>query len=113
MSRPKGSKNKQKANKVRDIPLSDKELVTVANMHYERAIDFGVITPTILSGDELFKAARDAGFPQGGVGNWRDVNNERIYVPHPSEVYNQFIADPVQWEEMAEAMLRVWIANRT
>lgn len=103
MGRPKGSKNKPKevTNLARVTSVAETEIA------FNEPNEHGAIT-----GNALYKAIKDAGFPQGGVGNWLDVNNERLYIPHTSEVYNQFIADPDGWVLMTESMLRVWLEQK-
>lgn len=62
---------------------------------------------------ELYKRLKDAGFPQGGAGNWmlNPDNDEKVYIPLPGELYTQFIGDPAHWEKMRDAMAEVWIAH--
>lgn len=109
MGRPKGSKNKPKVQ------------VSVPPVDAPKDIVSGVVK-TIpdtepapeLQAFELYRTLRDAGFPQGGVGNWlyNEFGTDKVYVPHASEVYNQFVADPDGWEKMTEAMARVWLWMR-
>ncbi len=59
----------------------------------------------------LYKKLKDAGFPQGGSGSYMvDPNsNESVYIPQPSEIYTQYLADPSSWTEMGDAMATVWL----
>lgn len=68
-----------------------------------------------LEGYELYAELRDNGFPQGGVGNWifNIHGTQKAYIPHPSEVYQQYIANPDDWEVMTAAMSNVWLQQRT
>lgn len=67
-----------------------------------------------LSGMALWKQLKESNFPQGGVGSWlKDPNSdEKYYIPHPAEIYQAYIADPIDWEIMSEAMGRVWLENK-
>jgi hypothetical protein len=114
MSRPKGSKNKPKKERVVEIDgiqLKAKDIV-------DSDIDSTSVEPLAVlkgiyatEGVFLFKALKDSGFPQGGVGNWVHVGDERVYVPNAQEIYSQFVSDPEGWMGMTEAMARVWIKN--
>ncbi len=67
-----------------------------------------------LEGFALYKALQRANFPQGGVGSYMEDPNstDRVYVPHPSEVYGMFIGDPQQWEMLRDAICRGWLQNQ-
>lgn len=60
---------------------------------------------------EFYKKLKDAGFPQGGVGNWQeDINStEKVYIPTPSEVYAQLALDPEQWNTVRDALCQCFI----
>lgn len=109
MGRTKGSKNKVKAEKPTAEHKFDKPQILEASITL--AADEA---PKQLDGWNLYKALSDAGFPQGGVGNWmsNEDGTQKVYIPHPSEVYNQFIANPSEWETMGAAMCRVWLENK-
>ena len=64
-----------------------------------------------LKGMELYKALKEAGYPQGGVGNWYldPSTGEKYYIPQPSEIYTEFIADPSIWEEVGDTLARLWL----
>jgi len=63
---------------------------------------------------DTLKQLKAKGFPQGGAGNFvvDPDTGEKFYKPHPSELYNQFLGDPTQWGELAEAMAQVWLSQR-
>lgn len=83
----------------------------IKGVGYQPRLQSPFSVPEKLEGYRLYKKLELSGFPQGGVGNWKlDKDGEnKVYVPHPSEVYQQFVSDPAGWEEMADAMVRVWI----
>jgi hypothetical protein len=64
-----------------------------------------------LEGFALYKALKDKGYYQGGMGMYmEDMNGtEKVYVPHTSEVYAYFLGDPDKWEALRDAMIRAYI----
>jgi len=64
-----------------------------------------------LEGWELYKALKDKGYFQGGIGQiMNDVNStESAYVPEVSEVYTSFVLDPDGWGDVRDALCREWI----
>lgn len=84
---------------------------TIREIFVEKVIE---VEKPKLEGYALYKALRAAGFPQGGVGHYiQDPNSaDSVYVPHVSEVYTQFLADPQQWEALRDAICREWIKNQ-
>lgn len=64
-----------------------------------------------LSDWDLYKALKDRNFPQGGVGHFMESPNssESVYIPHVSEVYQYFIADPFTWDRMRDAIVRAYL----
>lgn len=60
----------------------------------------------------VWQQLKEAEFPQGGVGNWLQGENDRYYIPSPSEIYQHFIADPAGWEDMSKAMATVWLNRK-
>ena len=67
-----------------------------------------------LEGWELYKALRDAGFYQGGIGQtMENVNGtDRAYIPEVSEIYGAFVLDPQGWGNVRDALCREWIEVR-
>lgn len=67
-----------------------------------------------LKGFELYRELKARGFPQGGVGSFMEDPNgtEKVYVPHPSEIYASFVGDPSQWNALRDAMIQVWLKNK-
>lgn len=115
MGRPKGSKNKPPKDRVVEIDgiqLKAKDIVN-SDVDSTSVEPLGPVLKGIYAteGIYLFKALKDSGFPQGGVGNWAHVGDERVYVPNAQEIYSQFVSDPEGWTAMTEAMARVWIKN--
>lgn len=122
MSRTKGSKNKSKdetpvdpPKKVHDKPYN---AVLVKFQNSQKELLDSLETDDDLSppleGYDLYDSLRAAGFPQGGSGNlmYDENGNNPVYVPHPSEIYQMFIGDPAQWDEMRDSMARSWLKNR-
>lgn len=118
MVQPKGPKNKddtraEVAAKIQKTTGYEVKVVRPKTMEEEEV--FVEDVPKVLDGWDLYDALRAKGFPQGGVGNWmyNEFGTDKVYVPHPSEIYNQYIADPGDWELMTIAMSRVWLNIRT
>lgn len=67
-----------------------------------------------LEGYALYKSLKDVGFPQGGSGDWlyNPETDEKVYVPHPSELINTYVADPKQWDSVRDILARQWIENK-
>lgn len=67
-----------------------------------------------LEGFELYKALKDKGYPQGGMGQTMEDPNgiERVYIPHPNEVQAFFIENPDKMEAMRDAIIRAYIELR-
>ena len=67
-----------------------------------------------LEGFTLYKALKDNGFPQGGIGqNIEDPNStEQAYIPEVSEVYQAFLLDPMGWGNVRDALCREWIKHK-
>lgn len=59
----------------------------------------------------LYLALKNAGYPQGGSGGYiqHPDTNDKVYVPLPSELYNHFTSDPKEWEDVVDALAKVWI----
>lgn len=59
----------------------------------------------------LWKELANKGFPQGGSGNWivDPDDGNKYYVPQPSELYQSFVNDPEGWNDVGEALGRVWV----
>lgn len=64
-----------------------------------------------LSDFDLYKALKDAGMPQGGIGqSMEDPNGtEKVYLPHASEIYSQFAQDPRGWEIIRDYLARAYL----
>ena len=64
-----------------------------------------------LEGFALYKALKDKGFFQGGMGAYMEDANgtEQVYVPHATELYTYFLGDPAKWESLRDAMIRAYI----
>ena len=62
---------------------------------------------------ERYKALKEAGFPQGGRGNWiQDPNSDsKYYIPNPDEIYSQFLGDPEHWRKLTDTLAEAWITN--
>ncbi len=111
MGRPKGSKNKASiphggTTEVIKEVIIEKPIEVIKEIVVERLVE-----KKELSGFDLYKKLKDAGFPQGGIGAFEEdlISPEKVYIPHISEVYGQFIADPKDWDKLRDAMCRVWI----
>lgn len=121
MARPKGSKNKPKENppkkewkgKAVNIPVNLKPDIQEKIVEVIKEV-IKEVPEKKLGGFELYVEMKNAGFPQGGVGTWQEDYNgtERVYIPHPSEVYQMFLANPEQWDAMRDAICREWLRNR-
>lgn len=74
----------------------------------------GYMPISALKGIDLYRALAKAGFPQGGQGAWfKDPNSdEKYYIPTAPELYTQFLLDPEQWQNLQDALARVWIENK-
>jgi hypothetical protein len=99
---PKGVKNKLKS----DI----QPVVTEVIKEVIKEVIREVPSPE-LKDYALYKKLKDCGFPQGGIGSFMESVNstEKVYVPHVSECYNQFIAEPKEWDKVRDALCRCWI----
>jgi len=107
-------KKRGRPRKIVDVPeRSDGELTMpekIKEVIIEKEIVKTVPEPR-LEGWELYKALKDKGFFQGGMGQWMEDPNgtERVYVPHVSEVYGYFIGDPEKWEQLKDHMIRAYL----
>lgn len=95
MARTKGAKNKPKVTQTTPPTIVEIEI----DIPEEKSI---------------WQLLKEAGFPQGGSGNWlKDPKtDEKYYIPHPSELYQLYIGDPTDWEKMSMAMAKVWLQNK-
>lgn len=61
----------------------------------------------------LYLKLKNAGYPQGGSGNYlsHPDKDEKVYIPTSGEIYTMFIGDPEQWEKMTDCLAQVWIDN--
>lgn len=101
MARPKGVKNK--------LPNVQKEVVEVIK---EIFVTKEILVPEKkLEGFELYKALKDAGFFQGGIGQFmEDINGtEKVYLPHASEIYQSFAQDPQGWDIVRDYLARAFL----
>ena len=69
------------------------------------------IAPKVLEGFALWKALKDAGYPQGGGGNFYEAHDsfEKAYVARPEELYTQFLSDPAGWDLLRDTLARAWL----
>lgn len=70
-----------------------------------------IIPEKKLEGFQLYKALKDSGFFQGGVGQFmEDVNGtEKVYIPHASEIYQSFAQDPQGWDTVRDYLARAFL----
>lgn len=102
MGRRKGSKNKPKKEVSQITKVTNEYLSKTWVEDTLKKIDL----------KSIWQQLKEAGFPQGGVGNWLQGENDRYYIPSPSEIYQHFIADPAGWEDMSKAMATVWLNRK-
>lgn len=59
----------------------------------------------------LWKALKDAGYPQGGGGNYYEAHDsfEKAYVARPEELYSHFLGDPEAWDLLRDTLARAWL----
>ena len=64
-----------------------------------------------LSDFDLYKALKDKGFFQGGVGQYMEspLTDEKVYLPHASEIYASFAQDPSGWEIIRDYLARAYL----
>lgn len=63
---------------------------------------------------DLYKALKEAGFPQGGIGQYMEspLTAEKVYMPHASEIYAQFAQDPQGWDIIRDYLALAFIELR-
>lgn len=59
----------------------------------------------------LYSHLRDTGFPQGGSGVYMEnpTGMDKAYVPTAPEVLSYFAANPEEWEDMRDGIIRTYI----
>ncbi len=64
-----------------------------------------------LEGFELYKALKDKGYFQGGMGQTIEdpQGTETVYIPHYTELLTYFNGDPDKMERMRDAIIRAYI----
>ena len=87
-----------------DAPFFQEELVKVI----ERIVEVPVPQ---LSDWDLYKALKDAGFYQGGIGQFMEdpQGTEVVYLPHASEIYAQFAQNPEGWGVIRDYLARAFL----
>lgn len=65
----------------------------------------------VLEGFALYKKLKDERYPQGGMGEWWEDPNgtDKVYVPRPEEIYTHYLGNKQEWDELRDALVRVWI----
>ena len=60
---------------------------------------------------DLYKALKDSGYIKGGMGQVMQspLTDESVYLPLPSELYNQFAQDPSGWDIVRDHLARAWL----
>ncbi len=63
---------------------------------------------------DLYKRLKEAGYPQGGGGQYMGDpdSNVKVYIPTYQELLTHYVADPKDWELMVDAITKVWINNK-
>ncbi len=69
------------------------------------------VPPKVLEGFALWKALKDAQYPQGGGGNYWEAPDsfEKAYVARPEELYTHFLSDPEGWDLLRDTLARAWL----
>lgn len=64
-----------------------------------------------LSDFDLYYALKQVGFPQGGIGEFMEspLTDEKVYLPHASEIYTQFAQDPAGWNVIRDYLARAFL----
>lgn len=70
-----------------------------------------LVEKPVLEGFALYKKLKDERYPQGGMGEWWEDPNgtDKVYVPRPEEIYTHFLGNKQEWDELRDALVRVWI----